>query len=89
MVDWICDYYQGIEDLPVRSELHVGDVRSLLPPEAPVGPESWTKISQDFQEKIMPGESPRLCSGSRPHGRRRRWPPSQAPSMEHLSCPSP
>ncbi len=56
MVDWICDYYQGVEDLPVRSELHVGDVSSLLPAEAPVGPESWTKISQDFQEKIMPGE---------------------------------
>lgn len=56
MVDWICDYYQGVEDLPVRSELSVGDVRSLLPPQAPLGPESWNKISQDFQEKIMPGE---------------------------------
>jgi len=56
MVDWICDYYQGVENLPVRSELSVGDVRSLLPPQAPVGPESWNKISQDFQEKIMPGE---------------------------------
>ena len=58
MVDWICDYYQGVEELPVRSELHIGDVSSLLPPEAPTGPESWTKISQDFQEKIMPGECP-------------------------------
>ncbi len=55
MVDWICDYYQGVENLPVRSELSVGDVRSLLPPQAPVSPESWNKISQDFQEKIMPG----------------------------------
>ncbi len=62
MVDWICDYYQGVEDLPVRSELHIGDVSSLLPAEAPVGPESWTKISQDFQEKIMPGEFHKIAS---------------------------
>lgn len=65
-MDWICDYYQGVEDLPVRSEVHVGDVSSLLPPEAPVGPESWTKISQDFQEKIMPGKLPDWCSIFRP-----------------------
>ena len=71
MVDWICDYYQGVENLPVRSELHVGDVSSLLPPEAPVGPESWTKISQDFQEKIMPGEMNGKPITSQPKSRRR------------------
>ncbi|CAK0731796.1 hypothetical protein CVIRNUC_000044 [Coccomyxa viridis] len=55
MIDWICDYYDNVESLPVRSELSVGDIRSVLPSEAPTGPESWNKISSDFQEKIMPG----------------------------------
>ena len=59
MIDWICDYYDNVESLPVRSELSVGDIRSVLPSEAPTGPESWNKISSDFQEKIMPGEGHR------------------------------
>ena len=59
MIDWICDYYDNVESLPVRSELSVGDIRSVLPAEAPTGPESWNKISSDFQEKIMPGEGHR------------------------------
>lgn len=55
MVDWICDYYAGVEQQPVRSEVDPGYLRPLLPSSAPRQPESFASIMQDVQDKIMPG----------------------------------
>lgn len=56
MVDWICDYYAGLEQLPVRSEVQPGYLRPLLPTHAPQAPEGFAAIMRDVQDKIMPGE---------------------------------
>ena len=34
VVDWIADYYEQVESLPVLSQVEPGQIRSSLPPQA-------------------------------------------------------
>jgi aromatic-L-amino-acid/L-tryptophan decarboxylase len=54
-VDWIADYFSGVDKFPVRSQLHYGEIKNALPPEAPFHSESMDSIFKDFREKILPG----------------------------------
>ena len=36
VVDWVADYYEKVEDLPVLSQVKPGEIRQLLPDQAPV-----------------------------------------------------
>lgn len=55
VVDWIADYYAGIEGFPVVSQVRPGDTRKLLPPEAPTHPEEFSAILRDLNEVVLPG----------------------------------
>jgi aromatic-L-amino-acid decarboxylase len=55
LVDWIVEYRERIEELPVLSRVRPGEISSALPDRAPEGPEAFEKILEDFDRVIMPG----------------------------------
>ncbi len=55
VVDWIADYYERIETLPVLSQVGPGQIRQALPAEAPAAGESFAAILQDMNKVILPG----------------------------------
>ncbi len=55
IVDRIADYYEHIEEYPVRSQVEPGDLLKQLPSEAPLQGESLEQILQDFDRMILPG----------------------------------
>lgn len=55
VIDWIADYYEKVEALPVLSQVKPGQVRSALPSHAPNEPEDFGFILKDMNEVILPG----------------------------------
>jgi aromatic-L-amino-acid decarboxylase len=55
VVDWIADYYESIEKLPVLSPARPGEIRAQLPAKAPEAPETFGAILADMKEVILPG----------------------------------
>ncbi len=55
VVDWIADYIQRVESLPVLSQVEPGQIRASLPAEAPVHGEDFEAILRDVDELILPG----------------------------------
>ena len=55
MVEYICQYLETLGDRRVTPSVEPGYLRQLIPGEAPVTPESWDKIMEDVESKIMPG----------------------------------
>ncbi|KAK7794687.1 hypothetical protein R5R35_008018 [Gryllus longicercus] len=55
MVDYICDYLDGLGSRRVTPNVEPGYLRRLLPGEAPQQPEEWDSIMRDVDDKIMPG----------------------------------
>ncbi len=54
-VDWVVDYFDRIEEFPVKSPLKPGDIRKKLPEKPPIQGEPMDRIFQDFKEIILPG----------------------------------
>ena len=55
LVDWIADYREHIEELPVMSRAHPGDVAGGLPPSPPQRAEGLEGIAADLDGIVMPG----------------------------------
>ncbi len=55
VVDWIADYYERIETLPVLSQVSPGQIRRALPDSAPNEPQDFATILQDMNQVILPG----------------------------------
>lgn len=55
MVEYICQYLETLGDRRVTPSVEPGYLRQLIPGEAPMKPESWEKIMEDVETKIMPG----------------------------------
>ncbi len=55
MVDWMADFYQNIEDLPVKSGMQPGALLHQLPTAAPEKEETQSAIFADFENLILPG----------------------------------
>src|SRR6516165_3387234 len=55
VVDWIADYYERIESLPVLSKVSPGEVRRGLPATPPLHGEDFGKILEDMNSVILPG----------------------------------
>ena len=55
VVDWIADYLQQVEDLPVLAQVKPGDIRAKLPSAAPLQGEPFQAILKDVDEIILPG----------------------------------
>lgn len=54
-VDWIADYLEHPERVPVKPPVHPGDIAATLPLSAPVHGESLDAITKDFHDLILPG----------------------------------
>ena len=54
-IDWIADYLERAEDLPVLTQVRPWQIYKSLPASAPHKPESFDAILKDLDEKILPG----------------------------------
>lgn len=55
IIDWIADYQQRVESLPVLSQVQPGEIRAALPPQAPEHGESFDAVLADVERIILPG----------------------------------
>ncbi len=55
VVDWIADYYEGIEAFPVLSQVRPGEVREHLPAHPPEQGETVATMLADVERIILPG----------------------------------
>eukprot|EP00903_Cladosiphon_okamuranus_P005441 g5426.t1 len=56
MIDYIADYYQAVESLPVRARVEPGYLKSRLTQhEFPSSGERWSDIMADVESHIVPG----------------------------------
>ncbi|MGO9108000.1 MAG: pyridoxal-dependent decarboxylase [Thermoguttaceae bacterium] len=55
VIDWIADYMEQVEQLPVLSQVKPGEIRSRLPDRPPQQGEPFAAILGDLNETIMPG----------------------------------
>ncbi|MEW6071137.1 MAG: pyridoxal-dependent decarboxylase [Planctomycetota bacterium] len=66
LVDWIADYHERVEELPVLSRASPGDVRAALPAAPPEHGEDFAAVLRDLDAVILPGlthwQSPRFVA---------------------------
>ena len=55
VVDWIADYAERVESLPVLSQVEPGQIRASLPAEPPLHGEDFETMLKDVDELILPG----------------------------------
>jgi len=55
VIDWIADYMEQVEQLPVCSQVKPGEIGSRLPHQAPPQGEPFAAILRDVDAIIMPG----------------------------------
>jgi aromatic-L-amino-acid decarboxylase len=54
IVDWIANYFEHIEELPVLAQIEPGDLKAQLPTSAPENGESMEAILADVDRLIVP-----------------------------------
>jgi aromatic-L-amino-acid decarboxylase len=55
LIDWIADYREGIEQMPVRAQVGPGEIRAKLPNTPPRDPESIEELLSDLDTIVVPG----------------------------------
>ncbi len=55
LIDWIADYREQIQNMPVRAQVAPGDIRKQLPPGPPQQPVSFETLLADLRNIIVPG----------------------------------
>lgn len=55
LIDWISDYRQRIDQLPVRAQVAPGEVRGRLPASPPDDPADFTAVLEDLESIVVPG----------------------------------
>jgi aromatic-L-amino-acid decarboxylase len=55
VVDWIADYYERIESLPVLSQVRPGEIRQALPGNPSLRGEPFEALLKDIDRVILPG----------------------------------
>src|ERR1051326_7619418 len=54
LIDWIADYFEHIDDLPVLAQIEPGDLKAQLPKSPPETGESMDAIIADIDRLIVP-----------------------------------
>ncbi len=54
-VDWMADYLEKVEELPVKSQVKPGEIFSQIPDAPPPESENMSAIFKDFRTIILPG----------------------------------
>ena len=55
VIDWLAEYREQLERLPVQSAVSPGQIRSALPPSPPQQAESFAELMKDLDQVIVPG----------------------------------
>jgi aromatic-L-amino-acid/L-tryptophan decarboxylase len=55
VTSWIEKYYSDLESFPVKSKVRPNETYNLVPPQAPVDPQSLDEILNDLDRIILPG----------------------------------
>ena len=55
LIDWIADYRQRVESLPVLSQVKPGEIRAALPEQPPLQGEPFDAMLADVERIILPG----------------------------------
>lgn len=55
LVEWIAEYYERVESLPVLSQVKPGDIRRQLPASPPTTGEPFAAMMADVERIILPG----------------------------------
>lgn len=55
LADWMADYFEQVDQYPVKPMIQPGDIKKQLPTAAPEESESFEQQMADFQKIIMPG----------------------------------
>jgi len=55
LIDWIADYWDRVENLPVMSQVAPGAIRDHLPSHAPETGEPFENLIRDLDSVVMPG----------------------------------
>jgi len=55
LVDWMANYFEHIEDYPVKAQVKPGSIFEQIPNQAPGTGEEIQKIIEDFEKVILPG----------------------------------
>jgi len=55
LVEWMANYMENVENLPVKSLVKPGDIFNKIPVKPPLLSESFDSLMGDFNEIIMPG----------------------------------
>ena len=54
-LDWVVDYLDRVEDLPVLAQVKPGEIRARLPQQPPTDPEPFENVLRDLDEVLLPG----------------------------------
>jgi aromatic-L-amino-acid decarboxylase len=54
LIDWVADYLERVEDLPVLSQIEPGDLKAQLPTSPPETGEAMEEIIKDVDRLIVP-----------------------------------
>ena len=55
LVDWVADYRDRIDELPVMSPVQPGEIRAMLPREPPQTGEGLAAVAGDLERIVLPG----------------------------------
>jgi aromatic-L-amino-acid/L-tryptophan decarboxylase len=55
VVDWLAEYFERVERLPVLSQVEPGQIRASLPLDPPAQAEPFQVMLQDVEKLILPG----------------------------------
>ena len=55
LIDWMADYMDTVEKLPVRSQVEPGEISNHLKKKPPTNGEPMENIIDDFKTTILPG----------------------------------
>ena len=55
LIDWMADYMDTVEKLPVRSQVKPGEISNCLKEKPPTNGEPMENIIEDFKTTILPG----------------------------------
>jgi aromatic-L-amino-acid decarboxylase len=55
LIDWIADYYENIEQFPVKSQVSPKEIYNAIPDSPPAEHEDFDRIMADFEDNILKG----------------------------------
>jgi aromatic-L-amino-acid decarboxylase len=55
LIDWMADFFENVDQLPVKSKVKPREVFNQIPDDAPDNPEDFNSLMDDFNNIILPG----------------------------------